>query len=100
MNRVHNIASAPDYISKFIQTNLEKLTEIYDDGIQAFGSGCMMFLCSEENNKMDVQFMNDQMMCEILQVESWTNLKNNIPENKKLFFVKDEGLNSVFLIYI
>ena len=100
MNRVHNVSSAPEYISKFIQTNMEKLMEIYNDGIQAFGSGCMMFMCSEENNKIDVQFMNDQMMCEILQVESWTNLKNNIPENKKLFFVKDEGLNSVFLIYI
>ena len=100
MNRVHNVSSAPEYISKFIQTNMEKLMDIYEEGINAFGSGCMGFMCSEANNKMDVQFMNDQMMCEILQVESWTNLKNNIPENKKLFFVKDEGLNSVFLIYV
>ena len=61
-NRVHNVASAPEYISKFIQTNMEKLMDIYEEGIDAFGSGCMMFLCSEENNKMDVQFMNDEIV--------------------------------------
>ena len=100
MNRVHNVSSAPEYISKFIQTNMEKLTEIYEEGIDAFGSGCMLFLCSEENNKMDVQFMNDEMMCEILQKESVMNLKNNIVEDKKLFFIQDLDLNSVFLIQV
>jgi len=49
---------------------------------------------------MDVQFMNDTAMCELLQEESWLNLKNNIPENKKLFFIMDQDQNSVFLIYV
>ena len=62
--------------------------------------GIMVFQCSQENNKMDVQFMNDEMMCEILEKESVMNLKNNIVENKKLFFIQDLDLNSVFLIQV
>ena len=49
---------------------------------------------------MDVQFMNDDMMLEMIQKDSWEQLKKSIPESKKLFFVKDIDLNSVFLIYI
>lgn len=100
MNRVHNISSAPDYITTFINRNIDKLMEIYEEGIQSFGSGCMMFMCSQETNKMDVQFMNDVMMCQMIQEDSWIQLKNNIPEHKKLLFVKDEDINAVFLIYI
>ena len=60
----------------------------------------MVFQCSQEQNKMDVQFMNDEMMCEILEKESVQNLKNNICEDKKLFFIQDLDLNSVFLIQV
>ena len=49
---------------------------------------------------MDVQFMNDEMMCEILQKESVMNLKNNIQKDKKLFFIQDLDINSVFLIQV
>jgi len=49
---------------------------------------------------MDVQFMDDDAMCVILQKDSWFSLKDNIPEDKKLFFVMDQDKNSVFLIYI
>jgi hypothetical protein len=40
------------------------------------------------------------MMCEILEKESVMNLKNNIQENKKLFFIQDLDINSVFLIQV
>ena len=49
---------------------------------------------------MDVQFMNDEMMCEILEKESVMTLKNNIAEDKKLFFIQDLDMNSVFLIQV
>jgi len=100
MSNIQNISSAPDYINQFIHTNTEDLMSIYEEGIQNFKSGCLGFQCSKETNKMDVQFMNDTAMCELLQEESWLNLKNNIPENKKLFFIMDQDQNSVFLIYV
>ena len=100
MSQIQQVNSAPSYISDFIQNNMEKLMDIHEEGVNVHTSGCMMFVCSKETNKMDVQFMSDEMMCGIIQEESWFNLKNNIPEHKKLFFVRDEDLNSVFLIYI
>jgi hypothetical protein len=103
MSSIQNVDSAPDYIMKFIHGNMEQLCKIYDEGLSnnpTLDKGIMMFQCSEENNKMDVQFANDEMMCEILEKESVMNLKNNIQENKKLFFIQDLDINSVFLIQI
>ena len=79
---------------------MEQLSKIYDEGLITNPEGILGCKCSEKDNRMDVQFMNDEMMCEILEKESVMNLKNNIQENKKLFFIQDIDLNSVFLIQI
>ena len=103
MSGIQNVDSAPDYIMKFIHMNMEQLCKIYDEGMYnnpELDKGIMVFQCSEKENKMDVQFYNDEMMCEILQKESVMNLKNNIQEDKKLFFIQDLDLNSVFLIQV
>ena len=100
---IQNVDSAPDYIMKFIHSNMEQLCKIYEEGLYnnpGLEKGIMVFQCAQETNKMDVQFMNDDMMCEILEKESVQNLKNNIGENKKLFFIQDLDLNSVFLIQV
>jgi len=103
MSSIQNVDSAPDYIMKFIHMNMEQLCKIYDEGMNnnpQLDKGIMVFQCSQENNKMDVQFYNDEMMCEILQKDSVQNLKNNIAEDKKLFFIQDLDLNSIFLIQV
>ena len=103
MSSIQNVDSAPDYIMKFIHVNMEQLCKIYDEGMYnnpQLDKGIMVFQCSEKENKMDVQFYNDEMMCEILEKESVMNLKNNIQEDKKLFFIQDLDLNSVFLIQV
>ena len=100
---IQTIDSAPDYIMKFIHINMEQLCKIYDEGMYNnpdLDKGIMVFQCSEKENKMDVQFMNDEMMCEILEKESIMNFKNNIQKDKKLFFIRDLDLNSVFLIQV
>ena len=103
MNQIQNVDSAPDYIMKFIHSNMEQLCVIYDEGLSnnpGLEKGIMVFQCSELNNKMDVQFMNDEMMCEILEKGSVMNLKNNIEENKKLFFIQDLDRAALFLIQV
>jgi hypothetical protein len=63
--------------------------------------GILLFQCSEKQNKMDVQFYNDDMMLNLLEKDSVENLKKTIDESKKrLFMIKDIDLNSIFLIYI
>ena len=82
---------------------MEQLCKIYDEGMNLnpdLEKGILCFLCSEKENKMNVQFMNDEMMCEIIQKESLENLKKSIGENKKLFFVQDLDINSIFLIQV
>jgi hypothetical protein len=97
---IQTVSSAPSYISEFIAQNMTQLQDIYEEGIHTYQSGCVLFVCSKEENKMDVQFQGDEQMCEILQQDSWVSLKNGIPSDKKLFVIRDTDLNSVFLIYV
>ena len=102
-SKIQQINSCPDYISKFIQLNMEQLCKIYDEGMNLnsdLDKGILYFLCSEKENKMNVQFMNDEMMCEIIEKDSLMQLKSTIEKNKKLLFIRDMDLNSVFLIQI
>jgi len=98
---IQQVNSCPEYINTFIQHNLSKLMEIYDAGYEANDKeGCLGFMCNQEDNKMDVLFMNKETITGMLTADSWENLKLSIPDGKKLFFVKDEGLGAVFLLYI
>ena len=72
---VKQVSSAPEYIMKFINQNLTKLNEIYDEGLQEFKEGMLGFKCSEKENKMDVFFMNEEMILQMIQKESWKNLQ-------------------------
>ena len=80
-----------------LQANMEQLQKIYGERSQS--KGILAFQCSEKENKMDVQFMNEQMICEMITKESWDNLQAS-KGDKQLFFVKDNDLNSIFLITI
>jgi len=98
---IQNVSSCPEYINTFIKHNLSKLMEIYEAGYENNNKeGCLGFMCNQEDNKMDVMFMNKQTITDMLTEDSWSRLKLSIPDGKKLFFVKDEGIGAVFLLYI
>ena len=97
---VQHIDSAPNYITQFISGNMEQLCKIYEEGLINNPEGILGCKCSEKDNRMDVQFMNDEMILEMITKESWEPLKGSIPEGKKLMFIMDLDLNSVFLIYV
>tara|TARA_B100001094_G_scaffold316017_1_gene356709 strand:- start:17 stop:316 length:300 start_codon:yes stop_codon:yes gene_type:complete len=97
---IKNTSSAPAYIERFLQNNKAKLDEIYDAGLQENnGIGCLGLKCSEKENKMDVFFMNEELLLQQLQKESWENLKASMVD-KKLYMVNDLDLNSIFLVYL
>ena len=97
---IQNVSSCPDYINAFIKHNYDKLMEIYGEGYEEFKEGCLGLMCNQGTNKMDVMFMNVDHIKGMLTADSWENLKLSIPKDKKLFFVKDEGVGAVFLLYI
>ena len=95
---VQNISSAPSYISNFINHNFTKLIEIYDESKMNEGEGVLSFKCSEQDNKMDVFYLNETNILTQITKETWENLKQST--DKKIFMVNDLDNNSVFLIYI
>ena len=97
---IQNIKSAPEYITKFIHGNLEQLSKIYEEGLSSNDRGILGCKCSEKDNRIDVQFMNEGLIIEMITKESWDPLKKTIPENKKLMLIQDLDLESIFLIYI
>jgi len=99
MTEIQTIGSTPSYIDDFLKKNMKKLIEIHDNGIKEHKEGCLGLKCSSEENKMDAFFMNETIIVNMLQKDSWEQLKNNL-NGKKLFMINDLDLNSIFLVYI
>lgn len=104
---IQMINSCPDYISTFINKNIEDLNKIYNENYEIykekdenFDKGILLFNCSQKDNIMNVQFADEVFMETIITKESVKSLINNIPTNKKLLFIMDLDINSVFLINI
>ena len=94
---VQNISSLPEYIDKFIQFNKNKLIEIYNEGLNMHNSGLLYFECDEDNNNVDVFFLNPDTIIEMISQESWEQLKINA-EDKKIFFVRES--DRIFIVKI
>jgi hypothetical protein len=99
MSEIQQASTTPSYIDTFIKKNMEQLVQIHDEGIDEHKSGCLGFKCSEKENKMDVFFMDEDLILRMIQKDSWEDLKNNIG-NRKLFFINDLDMNAIFLVYI
>ena len=99
MTEIQHASTTPSYIDEFLKTNMVKLVEIHDEGIKENGIGCLGFKCSQKENTMDVFFMSEDIILQLLQKESWEDLKNNI-ENRKLFLIQDLDEERIFLVYI
>ena len=97
---VQNVSSAPKYITNFISGNIEQLDKIYEEGLSSNPEGILGCKCSEKDNRIDIQFMNEEMILEMITKESWEPYKKTIPEDKKLMYIIDLDLNSIFLITI
>ena len=97
---IHHVDTMPRYISNFISGNLEQLNKIYEEGLLNNSEGILGCKCSEKDNRMDVQFMNEEMILEIITKETWEPYKHTIPEGKKLMYIMDLDLNSIFLVTI
>ena len=89
--------SLPDYINQFIDFNKNKLIEIYENGLQENTIGCLGLKCSVKENKMDVFFMNETMILEIIPYDEWVNIQK---KQQKILIIHDIDLMNVFILYI
>ena len=96
---IQNVDSAPEYILNFLKGNLEQLNKIYDEGKDSLiQDGLLVCKCSQKENRIDIQFMSDEMFSEIITKESWIPYKESLPKDKKFMFIQDLDLDCVFLI--
>ena len=85
---IQNINSLPEFIDKFIKFNLDKLIEIYKEGINTHKEGLLYFQCDKDENKVDVFFLFHEKILELITKESWEQLKIDVAD-KKIFLIKE-----------
>ena len=94
---IQNITSLPEYIDNFIKFNKEKLLEIYEREINLKKEGFLYFKCNQEENNVDVFFLETDNILKMMNKETWEQLKTNRGE-QKLFFIQDS--RNTFIIYL
>ncbi len=87
---IQNISSLPDFIDKFIKFNQDKLIDIYDESIKIHNTGLLYFQCDKERNNVDVMFLYEDKIIEMMGKESWEMLKNDAGD-KKIFLIKESS---------
>ena len=92
---VQNIKSAPDYIHKFVDSNIEGLNKIYSEESSTQGEGMLYCKCSMDHNKLELIYMTKDLFIEVHDEEIW----NNIQTNKKIIFIQDLDINENFALY-
>ena len=97
---INHVSSAPKYITDFISRNMEQLNKIYNEGISIDSNGILACKCSEKENRIDVQFTKEEIILQLMDEERWREYKNTTDENKKIIFIIDLDLNSIFLITV
>ena len=68
MSEIQHASSTPPYIDDFLKKNMVQLVDIHDEGIKENGTGCLGFKCSQNENKMDVFYMNEESMLTMPQL--------------------------------
>ena len=94
---IENINELPKNIKNFIDSNINKLIEIYDEGINKENDGLLYFKCVLEENKIDVMFLGPIQITKIIENNLWEQLKEN-RNNKKIFLINQK--NNIFILYL
>lgn len=97
---IKHVDIMPEYIKSFIQSNKEQLSNIYEVGYQNNNNeGCLGMNCSIETNKMDVFFMNNDLILNHITSETYEKIKSD-SNDKSIYLINDLDINSLFIIYI
>jgi hypothetical protein len=92
---IEHLKSAPDYIHKFVESNIEDLNKIYSKESVDTGEGILYCKCSMEDNKLELIYMIKQTFIEVYSEEIW----NGLQTNKRIIFIQDLDINENFALY-
>lgn len=99
---VQNISSLPPYLSTFINTNHDKLNDIYMESLEQVGPGVLSFKVDGSDNRVDVKYMADEEIIQSMDREALEGLKRQAEQNgdKKVYLIEDKEKSSMFIVYI
>jgi|TARA_Y100000389_G_scaffold46764_1_gene41807 hypothetical protein len=84
----------PDYVNTFITTNKEQLDNIYKEHIEK-NFGILNINIDNDNNKVDVFFVNEVQLIERYGKEYVDNIKD-----EKFYQLYDKKSNKMFILKI
>jgi hypothetical protein len=84
----------PDYVNIFMTTNKEQLDNIYKEHIEK-SFGILNINIDNEDNKVDVFFVNEEKLIERYGKEYVDEIKN-----EKFYQVYDKKTNKMFILKI
>jgi len=84
----------PDYVNTFITTNKEQLDNIYKEHIEK-SFGILNINIDNDNNKVDVFFVNEVQLIERYGKEYVENIKD-----EKFYQLYDKKSNKMFILKI
>jgi len=84
----------PDYVNTFITTNKEQLDNIYKEHIEK-NFGILNINIDNDNNKVDVFFVNEVQLIERYGKEYVENIKD-----EKFYQLYDKKSNKMFILKI
>ena len=84
----------PDYVNIFMTNNKEQLDKIYKEHIEK-SFGILNINIDNENNKVDVFFVNEEKLIERYDKEYVDEIKN-----ERFYQVYDKKSNNMFILNI
>lgn len=84
-------------INDFLNTNLEQLKKIYDEGIKVNTDGLLLVNYLKQQEKVDVMFLNTNKVNEIITEEGWTKMKEKAKDHKICLINNDGNMIVVHL---
>ena len=99
MNKIKHVDSVPEYITKFIETNISNIQQIITEEKKNRGEGLIYIDTEIKENKLNLVFLTIQESKNTLNL-SEEFLKDTSQEGKTTIIINDNEYKTRFIIYI
>jgi hypothetical protein len=99
MNKVKHVDTVPEYITKFIETNIDNIQTIITEEKKNRGEGLIYIDTDMKENKLNLVFLTIQESKNTLNL-SEEFLKDTSQEGKTTIIINDNEYKTRFIIYI
>tara|TARA_B100000767_G_C19579313_1_gene456603 strand:- start:340 stop:639 length:300 start_codon:yes stop_codon:yes gene_type:complete len=99
MEKLNYVDTVPEYITKFIETNIDNIQKIITDEKKNRGDGMIYIDTDIKENKLNLVFLTYQESLNTLDLTEEFLNKTNV-EGKTIIIINDNEYKTRFIIYI